>query len=175
MAQMFYVEISISKGSTFYYNLKADLNKDVIEAVEKRLGMKIDDNFKAQIERTRLDQSRGVITDRGPSDWGMIARLGDELQVASARDMMGIASVVNKEFAEEIASLANYYCPIETGNLRNSQRIEYNSDGTCTIVYDCPYAWYVHELTWKFHAYPTRAKFLEDAIRVVYAKHNMLA
>jgi hypothetical protein len=58
-------------------------------------------------------------------------------------------------------------CPILTGVLRASGHVEApntsGSDVTVDLVYDAPYAIYVHEILRNRHAAPTQAKFLEKA------------
>ena len=86
--------------------------------------------------------------------------------------MQGITASVNKEIAEEILTLAKYYCPKDTGYLAESGRIEQNDDGSCRIYFDCGYAWYVHEFSWRKHAFPTCDHFLTRAIYEVQKAHG---
>lgn len=92
-------------------------------------------------------------------------------------NIQGIKANVSELMAEEILKRAKYYCPVDTGKLVNSGRIERKGDGTCDIVFgneDCTYAWYVHENMSARHATPTRAKFLTRAVQEVEAMWNAL-
>ncbi len=70
---------------------------------------------------------------------------------------------------------AKYYAPEETGALRASGHVILEDAGgpmvtsdwamSLRIVFDAPYAVYVHENTSAFHTPPTCAKFLEKAVR----------
>lgn len=87
--------------------------------------------------------------------------------------MAGITKQINEGLAQEILERAKYYCPKDTGYLASTGHIDYETDGTCRITFDCPYAWYVHELTYRNHDYPTSAKFLDIAIQEIYAKYGL--
>lgn len=87
-------------------------------------------------------------------------------------DIQGIKANVSELMAEEILKRAKYYCPVDTGKLVNSGRIERKGDGTCDIVFgneDCTYALFVHENMSARHATPTCAKFLTIAVQEVEA------
>jgi len=90
---------------------------------------------------------------------------------------VGIAANVAENIAGEVLEVAKFYCPVDTGNLRDSGRIEWK-DGICYVVFDAPYAWFVHEFTWREihrdknpHAIH---KWLDVAVRQVKAAHYML-
>jgi hypothetical protein len=58
--------------------------------------------------------------------------------------------------------------PVDTSALRRSGHVDYTGTGFETeavVVYDTPYAIYVHEDLSKWHAPPTSAKFIERPIR----------
>lgn len=73
--------------------------------------------------------------------------------------------------AQEILVRSQYYCPVDTENLRSSPIIrDYGYSGevrVLAVVYPVWYAPYVHEVITYAHAPPTRAKFLEIAAREV--------
>jgi hypothetical protein len=63
---------------------------------------------------------------------------------------------------------SNFYCPIETGELRASGKVVTVGKGLnakSTVEYFAPYALPVHEILAARHAPPTTAKFLERAVR----------
>lgn len=68
-----------------------------------------------------------------------------------------------KALIEWIFVLSQQYVPVKTGRLKRSGQIIYEPDGKPSIIYDTPYALYVHEIIDNRHATPTKAKFLEDA------------
>lgn len=70
--------------------------------------------------------------------------------------------------AHVILKKALYYCPIEFGPLRESGHVETKGKGKgarSRVVFDAPYAVYVHEILTAYHEPPTCAKFLERAVR----------
>lgn len=64
--------------------------------------------------------------------------------------------------AEIILEASQKLVPVDTGRLKKSGHIEQNSEGTYSIVYDAPYALFVHEIMGNYHKPPTQAKYLED-------------
>lgn len=57
--------------------------------------------------------------------------------------------------------------PVETGKLKGSGRVEVKGKGLgaeARVIYEAPYAIYVHENLEAYHAPPTQARFLADAI-----------
>ena len=74
---------------------------------------------------------------------------------------------VNNKIANEVLERAKYYCPVDTGKLKESGHLEPQSDGSVDVVFDCEYAWYVHEDMNKIHAFPTCAKFLTIAVEEI--------
>lgn len=80
---------------------------------------------------------------------------------------------VNINIAEQVLERAKYYCPVKTGRLRDSGHIITNTDGSCTIVFDAPYAFEVHEASWMHHEFPTSSHFLDRAILEISALYNL--
>lgn len=56
---------------------------------------------------------------------------------------------VNFELANKILARALLYCPEDTGQLKQSARIQQLANGGYAIIFDAPYAWFVHEFTWR--------------------------
>ena len=171
----FYVDITTTDYFNFYYNMVAEVNENVVKVVGDALNLRPMTLGAKQYIAGR--QAGGLrAPSKGPSMFGVmgnINRATGEVDFASALDMQGITMAVNRELAEEILALSKYYCPVDTGQLRDSGHIEQNSDGSCRIVYDCSYAWYVHEFSWKNHAYPTRDHFLTQAVYEVEKLHGI--
>lgn len=163
MAEGFYVDINADNNFyVFYYNVNKLIATGVNSVVRSIIGEKAE----ASLDRTsNSDYSRMVLFD---PDSGQV--LENNLHFL----MQGISAVVNRELAEEILIRAYYYCPKDTGYLASTGRIQEMDDGSCRIFFDCPYAWYVHEFTWKQHDYPTRAHFLTIAIDEVMREHGLL-
>lgn len=170
----FYVEVDQTGFYNFYYNMVAEVNENVARVLRDDLNLRpITSDAKTYIQNRQAGGLREP--SKGPAMFGVMGNRNQatgELEFISALDMQGITASVNAQLAEEILALAKYYCPVDTGNLRDSGRIEQNPDGSCRIFFDCPYAWYVHEFSWKNHAYPTRDHFLTEAIYVVEKLHG---
>lgn len=90
---------------------------------------------------------------------------------------IGVAAV-NFQLANKILERALFYCPEDTGQLKQSARIQAISDGGYAVIFDCPYAWFVHEFTWRDihtdknpHAIH---KFLEVAYQEVLKEEGFL-
>lgn len=79
----------------------------------------------------------------------------------SASKLQRLNMNILEQIAVTILKRSLYYCPIDTGNLRDSARLIRTSSGFA-IRYYADYAVYVHELDYR-HNNPTRKKFLEDA------------
>lgn len=90
--------------------------------------------------------------------------IDEEFGSSNSIGIDGIAAEVSTRLAQLILNRAKYYCPVDTGKLKSSGRVEHIGGGKSMIIFDCDYAWYVHEHTWKKHAYPTCAKFLTRAV-----------
>lgn len=57
--------------------------------------------------------------------------------------------------------------PVATGLLKGSGQVEVKGKGlnaTARVIYEAPYAIFVHENLQAYHAPPTQARFLADAI-----------
>lgn len=90
-----------------------------------------------------------------------------QIDYSGLKDGVGIATVVAESLAEKVLERAIYYCPKDTGYLASTGRAEIIGEGKAKIIFDCSYAWFVHEQTWKEHKFPTCAKFLTRAIEEV--------
>lgn len=170
----FYVEVDQAGFYNFYYNMVAEVNKSVEQVIEKQLGKLVDTQGARDYRNGRL-AGGFKLNSHGPAQFGVMASRNQatgEMEFISALDMQGITARVNLSLAEEVLALAKYYCPVETGALRDSGRIEVQDDGSCRVFFDCPYAWYVHEFSWKNHAYPTCDHFLTRAIYEVEKLHG---
>ena len=165
MSDGFYVDVN-SKDNMypFYVNMNKAIVKGINEAVAKNIGVK---NTQAIIDKAKnyhgYDYANMFLFN--PYN-GQIEE--QEMHFA----MQGITASVNMELAEEILKLAKFYCPKDTGILAESGRIEQNSDGSCRIFFDCGYAWYVHEFSWRKHKFPTCDHFLTRAIYEVEKAHG---
>lgn len=171
----FYVEVDQSGFYNFYYNMVAEVNENVMRVLQQDLG-KLVYSKGSQAYRNGVLAGGLRLNSKGPAMFGVMGNRNQatgEMEFISALDMQGITAAVNASLAEEILALSNYYCPVDTGRLRDSGRIEQNPDGSCRIFYDCSYAWYVHEFSWKNHAYPTRDHFLTQAIYEVEKLHGI--
>jgi hypothetical protein len=164
MADMFYVDVLDGKGYSFYVNMNKAITKGINEAVAKNIG---DKNTQLILDKAKdyngYDYANMFIFN---PDTGQI----DEQEMHFK--MQGITASVNRSIAEEVLELAKFYCPKDTGYLESSGRIEENSDGSCKIFFDCPYAWYVHEFSWRKHNFPTCDHFLTRAIYEVQKAHG---
>lgn len=70
-------------------------------------------------------------------------------------------------FSSQVYELSKIYCPYDTGNLKNSSKIEVFNN-KISISYNTNYATYVHEIITNNHKIPTKSKFLEYAFNEVY-------
>lgn len=103
----------------------------------------------------------------------------DNVQIRyNNRYISGIELIVDRSLAYDVLERAKMYCPVDSGALRESGRIEVKNNITYVIFGDTvvnvngklvfvDYAYYVHEATWKNirrdkNPY-ARAKFLEIA------------
>lgn len=168
---MFYISVTETSDYNFYYNMEASVNSFVEYIVGEKLlnDRPIHDAIRKQIEKEGYKR-------HGRSELGMFGSLNRntrQVEYASALDVDGIIGTTAKAIAEEVLALAQYYCPKDTGTLVNSGRIEVLGNGLCSIVFDCPYAWYVHELSWKKHEFPTCDHFLSRAIYEVENKYGI--
>lgn len=168
-----FIQVDKNEFYTFYYNMVAEVNKSVEQEVGNVLNLrpitKSATNYINNMQGGNLGKS-------GPSSFGVFGdynKSTGDAEFISAYEIAGIAATVNRELAEEILVLSNYYCPKNTGYLASTGRIEDMTDGSCKIFYDCPYAWFVHEFTWKQHNFPECAKFLTLAMQEVAVRHNL--
>lgn len=83
------------------------------------------------------------------------------------KDAMNIAEGLRKA-AHIILKKSQELVPVDTERLKKSGRVEVKGTGLNTearVVYDAPYAVYVHERLDQAHEPPTQAKFVTEAIR----------
>ena len=72
--------------------------------------------------------------------------------------------------ANDTLELAQYYCPVDTGKLKESLTLEMRSNGFF-IYSNVEYSGYVHEILRYHHDTPTRAGFLIDAFQETMYKY----
>jgi hypothetical protein len=157
----FLVDISERDGYIFYYNIEKLIKSGVNENVLKVIG---EDNQKL-LPRNRGDYAKMALYNKDTKT---------VTDVVNRYDIDGICATVNEAWAEEILALAKSYCPVDSGALRDSGHIEKMEDGSCRVVFDKSYAWYVHEFTWRYHKLPTQAKFLDRAVFEVLRDHGIV-
>lgn len=59
---------------------------------------------------------------------------------------------VKEEIAEKVLERSKLYCPVDTGNLQATGRIERNNNNIIVVyggINNVDYAWFVHEFTWR--------------------------
>jgi hypothetical protein len=70
--------------------------------------------------------------------------------------------------AEILLRASQKLVPVKTGYLKSTGRVEQGKGvgmaASAAVIYDAPYAIYVHENMEARHASPTQAKFLSDAV-----------
>jgi hypothetical protein len=163
MSDGFYIDVSSTKGDyIFYYNVKKAIERGVNINVRKVIGLKNEQLL------DKVDTS-GDYAKMGSYDFstGTVTEINDHFE------MRGISMEVNKALAQDILDRAIYYCPKDTGYLASTLHLEDQDDGSVKIVADCPYAWYVHEFTWKKHKFPERSQFLAYAAWEVMKQHGI--
>lgn len=94
----------------------------------------------------------------------------DTLKYGSESDPRMVRNIESDERSEIYKFIGNLILarsselvPVKTGRLRDSGKVVRNSIGTYSVVYDCDYAVFVHEIVDYHHDFPTQSKFLEDA------------
>lgn len=160
---MFYVDVRNTDEYAFYYNMEAMINDSVKKVVDNI----VLNNRPINAEAKSNIANRGYLKKSGSAHLGMMGSYNlstKSVEYESALDMAGIAATVSRTLAERILERAIYYCPKDTGYLASTGRIEELDDGKCRVVFDCHYAWFVHEYTWKNHKFPEQAKFLTQAV-----------
>lgn len=188
-----YIDLSETGFYNFYYNLKDLANSELYKAALSAL--KIDSVNMSKInnivQNSNIKNLSGVNKNvykvLGYEKLGKLsnrntdsAKIGNidlstgQMEFIDQSMLDGICMSVNAKLASEVVELSTMYCPVDTGVLRDSIRVEQDGNG-CRIYYDCPYAWYVHEFVWRQHKFPTRAKFLSQAVSDVYARHGLVA
>lgn len=150
MSDRFLVDVRSTDDYTFYYNMLKRVNQHVINIVD-----------------SKVLENRPMARDNYIEETGIMGSYNlqsHDVEYALASQMAGITAGINRELAEQVLERALYYCPVDTGYLKSTGHIEENENGSCSVVFDCPYAWYVHEFTWKEHDFPTRSHFLIQAV-----------
>ena len=150
MSDRFLVDVRSTDDYTFYYNMLKRVNQHVINIVDSKV---LENRPRA---RDNYIEETGIM--------GSYNLQSHDVEYALASQMAGITAGINRELAEQVLERALYYCPVDTGYLRSTGHIEENENGSCSVVFDCPYAWYVHEFTWMEHDFPTRSHFLIQAV-----------
>lgn len=150
MSDRFLVDVRSTDEYTFYYNMLRSVNQHVINIVDSK------------VLANRPMARDNYIT--GTQIMGSYNLQSHDVEYALALQMAGITAGINRELAEQVLERALYYCPVDTGYLKSTGHIEENENGSCSVVFDCPYAWYVHEFTWREHDFPTRSHFLIQAV-----------
>lgn len=150
MSDRFLVDVRSTDDYTFYYNMLKRVNQHVINIVDSKV---LENRPRA---RDNYIEETGIM--------GSYNLQSHDVEYALASQMAGITAGINRELAEQVLERALYYCPVDTGYLRSTGHIEENENGSCSVVFDCPYAWYVHEFTWREHDFPTRSHFLIQAV-----------
>lgn len=150
MSDRFLVDVRSTDDYTFYYNMLKRVNQHVINIVDNKV------LANRPMARDNYIEETGIM--------GSYNLQSHDVEYALASQMAGITAGINRELAEQVLERALYYCPVDTGYLRSTGHIEENENGSCSVVFDCPYAWYVHEFTWREHDFPTRSHFLIQAV-----------
>lgn len=150
MSDRFLVDVRSTDDYTFYYNMLKRVNQHVINIVDSKV------LANRPMARDNYIEETGIM--------GSYNLQSHDIEYALASQMAGITAGINRELAEQVLERALYYCPVDTGYLRSTGHIEENENGSCSVVFDCPYAWYVHEFTWREHDFPTRSHFLIQAV-----------
>ena len=157
-----YINVGSNTDKIFYYNMQAVVNENVRQAIGEELYNKLPMNYKIQgnlpIEPTNK---------RGPGSSGMLilpSNNNSSMEFGVASQMDGILVEVSTTIAKLVLERAVYYCPKDTGYLASTGRVENLGNGRSQVIFDCKYAWYVHEFTWNKHRFPECAKFLTKAV-----------
>lgn len=150
MSDRFLVDVRSTDDYTFYYNMLKRVNQHVINIVDSKV------LANRTMARDNYIEETGIM--------GSYNLQSHDVEYALASQMAGITAGINRELAEQVLERALYYCPVDTGYLKSTGHIEENENGSCSVVFDCPYAWYVHEFTWREHDFPTRSHFLIQAV-----------
>lgn len=177
--EFFYVDILSTANYSFYYNMVAEVNKEVINAVKSEIPDRLMTQRAMNYRNNVL--AGGLRSKYGPGEFGVMANYDvntKQIEYLLASEMKGICATVSANMAEEIVERAKYYCPYDTDKKRGDYhlidqfRIEDLGNGQCRVYNDCPYAWYVEEFTWKHHDYPKQAKFLTKAVYEIQQKYG---
>lgn len=98
----------------------------------------------------------------------------DKRFTKAIHDISGITPEAIRKALQPVYNLASFYCPVDTGVLRDSEYLEVRKEASGWIGWvgfakgDHPnYAVIVHERLDLNHEYPTRAKYLQLAAEQV--------
>lgn len=126
------------------------------------------DNLSKQIEQVLIDDVNEAIQDNLPVKDVEITNI-ENIQPT----LNSLSRRVTKDLAEMILARAKYYCPVNTGRLRDSGHIVENADGSCDIIFDTDYALYQHEASWLNHKLPQSSHFLDRAINEITVMYGI--
>lgn len=132
----------------YYSGLYDDDDKDETPADDPWSGLNPEEDEEAEVEEYEYIP----LEDEAPSS--------DEVS-DSASKLQRLNMGMLEQIAVTILKRSLYYCPIDTGQLRDSARLIKTSSGFA-IRYYADYAVYVHEWDYR-HESPTQKKFLADA------------
>ena len=132
----------------YYSGLYDDDDKDETPADDPWSGLNPDEDEGAEVEEYEYIP----LEDEAPSS---------EEVSDSASKLQRLNMGMLEQIAVTILKRSLYYCPIDTGQLRDSARLIKTSSGFA-IRYYADYAVYVHEWDYR-HESPTQKKFLADA------------
>ena len=139
---MAHIYVNIKADEKYYYTNvgyreKHNKNGEYIGGIKKELYSVIDNKVLEYISENIKNVAEHAYTP-GNLESQLTSEIGIGLQVA------------NWALAEKILERAKHYCPVDTGNLRDSGRVvQSDSDNSCLVVFDASYAWFVHEFTWR--------------------------
>jgi hypothetical protein len=170
------VNINITNEKVVYTNIpyrKEDItrNKNYIEGINRALYSVLSNDVINLLKESfgNVEGAKSAVYDAGGQGYSFID--------SATTEGLGIAADVNRNIAEEILAVAKDWCPVDTGRLRDSGRVE-EVNGVCYVVFDAPYAWYVHEFTWRNISREknpyAQSKWLEKAVQYVKKIHYLI-
>lgn len=138
---MNYIDITTS-NKVFYTNVqyrKNDKSNNYIDGIHRALVNELSDAVINDIKSNLGDGSHTSVSD-------------DASILLTSNINVGIGlQALNNDIAEATLRRALLYCPVDTGRLRSSGRIEHINNKPVVIFGDdtVNYAWFVHEFTWR--------------------------
>lgn len=159
-----YIDIMNKGRSLHYYNYELGLKEPVYQALKDEINNLYWPSGPARGAGLRA---------KGPNGTGVVVaqdldEIGGEISLFDADNIRGImVDALSREKAELVLQWAKYLCPVDKGYLQSTGHIEQNGDGSYKVVFDCSYAWYVHEFSWRQHKFPGTDHFLEKAVNIV--------